>query len=203
MNKNINKEVKPFYKVMINRTMVVLGVFSYGFFVSQGTSHYKNQVSNINSGKSLQAVNIKTKYDNKAQQLAVLSVKDMKEAALYGPSMPIEFTGQMTAYNPVCVGCTGKVACPPRQDVRNGNIWYDDSVYGKVRILAADPNIPCGTIVEITNVTFSDEPIIGIVLDRGGAIKGNIMDFLVTENDDMDIVGRQKEVKYEVKRWGW
>ena len=127
----------------------------------------------------------------------------MEEAALYGPMMPISFTGQMTAYNPICVGCTGKVSCPPRQDVRNGNIWYDDATYGKIRILAADPHIPCGTIMQITNVSFSNEPIIGIVLDRGGAIKGNITDFLVTENDDMDIVGRQKNVNYEVLRWGW
>ena len=69
--------------------------------------------------------------------------------------------------------------------------------------MAADPKIPCGTIVKITNVTFQAEPIIGIVLDRGGAIKGNIMDFLVTENDNMDVVGRQKNVNYEVLRWGW
>ena len=89
------------------------------------------------------------------------------------------------------------------QDVRNGNIYFEDSTYGKIRILAADYAIPCGTIVKITNVTFSQEPIIGIVLDRGGAIKGNIMDFLVTETDDMDIVGRQRGVNYEILRWGW
>ena len=78
--------------------------------------------------------------------------------------------------------------------------WY--STYGKIRILAADPNIPCGTIVKATNLTFSEE-VIGIVLDRGGLIKGNIMDFLVGPEDDMDVVGRQRGVNYEVLRWGW
>ena len=76
-------------------------------------------------------------------------------------------------------------------------------IYGKIRILAADYAIPCGTIVKITNVSFTNEPIIGIVLDRGGAIQGNIMDFLVTETDNMDVVGRQKNVHYEILRWGW
>ena len=135
--------------------------------------------------------------------LKVKEVSNMQEAALYGPDTPISFTGQMTAYNPICVGCTGKVYCPPRQDVTNGNIYFDDGTYGKIRILAADYAIPCGTIVKITNVSFTNEPIIGIVLDRGGAIKGNIMDFLVTETDDMDIVGRQRNVHYEILRWGW
>ena len=84
-----------------------------------------------------------------------------------------------------------------------GNIYFEDSTYGKIRIVAADSNIPCGTVVQITNVSFSTEPIIAIVLDRGGAIKGNIMDFLVSETDNMDVIGRQKEVHYETLRWGW
>ena len=63
--------------------------------------------------------------------------------------------------------------------------------------------IPCGSIVRVSNVSFSAEPIIGIVLDRGGAIQGNIMDFLIAETDDPSIVGRQKNVQYEIIRWGW
>ena len=72
-----------------------------------------------------------------------------------------------------------------------------------MKILNMELYVPCGTIVQITNVTFSNEAIIGIVLDRGGAIKGNIMDFLVAESDNMNIVGRQHNVQYEVIRWGW
>ena len=102
-----------------------------------------------------------------------------------------------------CEGCGGRVGCYPNQDVRNGNIYYNDKSYGRIRILAADPSIPCGTIVKISNLTFSEEPIMGIVLDRGGLIKGNIMDFLVSPEEDMDIVGRQRGVNYEVLRWGW
>lgn len=199
----MNKKLNKFYKVMAHRFLVVVTIFSAAYVVVSSTEHQTNSVTNMNGVKSIEAIQIITKYDNRNQTLQVREVSNMKEAALYGPDTPISFTGQMTAYNPICVGCTGKVYCPPRQDVRNGNIYFDDSNYGKIRILAADYAIPCGTIVKITNVSFSDEPIIGIVLDRGGAIKGNIMDFLVTENDDMNIVGRQRNVHYEILRWGW
>lgn len=199
----MRKKKSSFTKVMASRFMLVGVLFGAGITLSNSTTHKTNSITNMNGVKSIEATHIITKYDNRNQTLQVREVSTMQEAALYGPDMPISFTGQMTAYNPICAGCTGKVYCPPRQDVRNGNIYFEDSTYGSVRILAADYAIPCGTIVKITNVSFSSEPIIGIVLDRGGAIKGNIMDFLVTENDDMNIVGRQKNVHYEILRWGW
>lgn len=199
MKKNVHK----FYRVMASRFFLVIVIFGFAYIMVSNVDHQTNSVNNINGVKSIEAFHIITKYDNRNQTLQVKQVSNMEEVALYGSDMPISFTGQMTAYNPVCAGCTGKVYCPPRQDVRNGNVYFEDSTYGKVRILAADYAIPCGTIVKITNVSFSNDPIIGIVLDRGGAIKGNIMDFLVSETDDTDIVGRQRNVNYEILRWGW
>ena len=199
----MNKDKKSFFRVMLNRTLFVSFAFTYGCFLCSGTTKVVNNVNNINSNKSIKSYNLVTKYVKTEEAVEPLMVENMDEAATYGPKQPISFVGEMTAYKATCKGCTGLVACPPAQDVRNNNIWYQDKTYGKVRIVAADRNIPCGTIVKITNVTFSDEAITGIVLDRGGAIKGNIMDFLVGENDDMDLVGRQKGVNYEVVRWGW
>lgn len=199
----MNNRKKKFYKSMFGRTVFVACVFGYGCFMMSNMNHTSNSVSNVNGVKSIEAIHMINKYDSREQVLKVMQVANMSEAAIYGPDMPISFTGQMTAYAPNCTGCTGEVACPPRQDVRNGNIWFNDNTYGKVRILAADRNIPCGTIVKITNVDFTNDEIIGIVLDRGGAIKGNIMDFLMSEDDDLDIVGRQRNVNYEVARWGW
>lgn len=195
--------MKKFYKVMISRTLLVVVLFGLLCVISSGNVKKSNMVSNMNGVRSIEAIHMVMKYDSREKELEVRAVSDMAEAKEYGPVMPISFEGQMTAYKATCVGCTGKVSCPPRQDVRNDNIYYEDSEYGSIRILAADLAIPCGTIVQITNVTFSTDPIIGIVLDRGGAIKGNIMDFLVGENDDMDIVGRQRGVQYQVMRWGW
>ena len=190
-------------KAMIYRTGFICLVFIYALVITNNYKSGSNVVSNTNGAKSIQAVNMVTKYDAMVKAQAPLYVENMAQAKEFGPTKPIVFTGEMTAYRPNCKGCGGRVSCPPRQDVRNGNIWYQDQEYGTIRILAADPAIPCGTIVKVTNVTFSSEPIIGIVLDRGGAIKGNIMDFLVSETDDMDVIGRQKGVNYEVLRWGW
>lgn len=199
----MKKKSNQFYKMMASRVLVVAAFFGMGYYTFSSVEHTTNSISNINGVKSIEAIHITTKYDNRDQELIVKEVSNMKEAALYGPTTPVSFTGQMTAYYPDCEGCTGYVYCPPRQDVRKGNIYFQDNSYGKVRILAADYAIPCGTIVKISNVTFSSEPIIGIVLDRGGAIKGNIMDFLVSETDDSNVVGRQRNVKYEILRWGW
>lgn len=199
----MKKRKSSFLRVIGSRFMLVGVMFGAGVVLFSGTTHKTNTVNNMNGVRSIEATHIITKYDNRNQTLQVREVSNISEAALYGPDMPISFTGQMTAYNPICVGCTGKVYCPPRQDVTNGNIYFEDVTYGSIRILAADYAIPCGTIVKITNVSFTDQPIIGIVLDRGGAIKGNIMDFLVTETDDMNIVGRQRNVNYEILRWGW
>ena len=195
--------MKKFYKAMISRSFFVVVLFACFCAISLGNTKKSNVVSNMNGVRSIEAIHMVMKYDNREKKLEVRPVSTMAEVSEYGATMPISFEGQMTAYKATCVGCTGKVSCPPRQDVRNDNIYYEDQEYGTIRILAADPAIPCGTIVQITNVSFSTVPIIGIVLDRGGAIKGNIMDFLVGENDDMDVVGRQKNVHYEVVRWGW
>ncbi len=197
--------MKKFYKAMFYRFMFVGTCALSLYIIACGNTTHTNTVSDVNGVKSVEAIHIVTEYKKATAEevIPVIPVNTMEEAAQYGPTNPVSFVGQMTAYKSNCAGCTGKVSCPPRQDVRNGNIYYNDAVYGTVRIMAADPHIPCGTIVKITNLTFTPEPVIGIVLDRGGLIKGNIMDFLIGENEDMNLVGRQRNVSYEVVRWGW
>lgn len=196
--------MKDFYKVILSRSLLVMVVFIFLLAISFGTVESgKNYVANVNGVKSVEANHMVLNYENNVKKIEYRQVANMEEAALYGADTPISFDGQMTAYKATCVGCTGGVACPPRQDVTGDNYYFQDDTYGKIRILAADPHIPCGTIVSFSNVSFSSEPIIGIVLDRGGAIKGNIMDFLVGPNDDMDVVGRQRGVHYEILRWGY
>ena len=124
------KKSRSLKRAMATRTIAVTFVFSTLMFVASSTKHYNNTISNINGVKSIEATHIISKYDNLNQTLQIKEVSSMAEAAVYGPDMPISFTGQMTAYNPVCKGCTGKVYCPPRQDVTNGNIYFDDTTYG-------------------------------------------------------------------------
>lgn len=196
--------MKKLSSVLFRRLGVVLLFVLLGFFViSTGSGKKVNYASNIGSATSLQAVHFVAKYDNLQEELEVKAVANMNEVATYGPDSPVSFVGQMTAYGADCKGCGGRVACPPRQDVRNNNIYYDDADYGTIRILAADRRIPCGSIIKIRNVTFSSEEMIGIVLDRGSAIVGNIIDLLVPAERDGYSVGRQRNVQYEIIRWGW
>ena len=111
------------------------------------------------------------------------------------------FIGELTGYGPDCKGCSG--ITKSKYDVRNGNIYYYDNLYGKVRIVAADKNIPFGTIVRISALNISKEPIVDIVLDTVSAINGTIFDLLYKNEAQTRAVGRQKNVKYEVLRKGW
>jgi 3D (Asp-Asp-Asp) domain-containing protein len=117
------------------------------------------------------------------------------------------FIGQLTGYGPDCKDCSGFVNGGKnggRMDVRNGNIYYYDDVFGKVRILAADQKYyKLGTIIRITAPNVLSSPILGIVLDSGGAIKGNIIDLLFENEQATKFVGRQRDVKYEILRYGF
>lgn len=91
------------------------------------------------------------------------------------------YTGTLTGYGPDCYGCgnrvTNKVSTASGYHIANivdGNIepaftiTYTDSEYGEVRILAGDSSLPYKTIVRV--IVPNEEPIIGIVLDRGSTV---------------------------------
>ncbi len=133
----------------------------------------------------------------------VLIKEPIDEIVENGKGNPGYFIGTMTGYGPNCKGCSGRVACKPYQNVKNGNIYYNDKEYGKIRIVAADRDIPCGTVVEISNFWLSSDPIKAVVLDRGSAIQGKIMDLLFNTESETIKVGRQRNIRYDILRWGW
>ena len=110
--------------------------------------------------------------------------------------------GSLSGYGPDCVGCSGFLASGI--DVRNGNIYYSDSTYGNVRILAGDRSYPYGTIVRVKGSRLSE--FIGIVLDRGGAVgfgKSHLFDLLYKTSAE----ALKNEVSYnttfEILRYGY
>ena len=170
------------------------------------TSNIKSSivVNNINTVKSIESSRIESigiSFNNveKEEFFKVFSVQEIS----LNQSKKIEFTGTITGYGPDCVGCSGIVGCPPYQNVKDGNIYYEDSVYGKVRILAADKSIPCGSIIKISNYKFIEEDFYGIVLDRGSAIVGLTMDLLHASEKETIIVGRQYNINFKIERWGF
>ena len=70
---------------------------------------------------------------------------------------------KITHYGFDCTGCSGKTATG--YDVSN-TIYYNDTQYGQVRIVAMSKKIPLYSIIKIENYKYGGD-IIAIVLDRG------------------------------------
>lgn len=126
------------------------------------------------------------------------------------PSQPSNsYVGSLSGYKPDCPDCRGTLSCrlPDRSyyNVKALNtMYYHDSQYGNVRIVAADTDFPCGTIVRISPSIFSSSPMIAIVLDRGGDIGFNgkfLFDLLFTV--DTRVSGVSRNVTFTVLRTGW
>lgn len=188
--------------ILISRVVIILFVFMLLLIIANGNKRYSNRVSNINSTKSLEAYHLIGKYKVMEKKQTIYA-NNMSEVKLYGPIGPVVFSGEMTGYGANCPGCNGTVSCPPRPNITE-SVMFNDSFYGNVHILATDSIIPCGSIIKITNVSFSNEAIYGIVLDRGGLVKGNVVDFLVEyESYAASNIGRQVNVSFKILRWGW
>ena len=116
------------------------------------------------------------------------------------------YVGKMTAYGPDCYGCTsGKTASG--QYVMDGNIYYNDPTFGNIRIVAADKTIPFGSIIRISGLSILSEPILAIVLDRGGMIgfaegKHSYFDLLYKSEKDAASFGRPTAT-FELLRRGY
>ena len=125
---------------------------------------------------------------------------ELFKEGLYNPLFT--FSGDLTGYVGDCPLCTGYLAWPPRTNVLKEGIYYNDSTYGNIRIVASSKNYPCGTILEFKVDKISEEPIIAIVLDRG--VGGNDID-LLTDSQDYAIknIGRVKNQEFKVLREGW
>ena len=185
--------------------MFIIFIFSLGFIVLSGNSKKLITTSNINSVKSLQAVHIVNKYNSIKEAEKMVETpffESFYDAISVASSTPVAFNGKLTAYGPDCPGCSGNSACPPRQNFKNGNIYFDDQIYGKVRVVAADRSIPCGSIVKISGINIYSEPILAIVMDRGGAVNGNHMDLLFTSQTNLEGFVTSN-VKFELIRYGW
>ena len=190
----VNRRVKRYF-------LGIVYVSVLAFIVVGSNQSYSISTTNTNGVKSVQSSQI---LHQNEKVISLKRVNNTKEIREYGPIMPIEFKGTLTGYGPDCEGCGGKVGCYPNQNVKNGNIYYNDNSYGKLRILAADKSIPCGSIVKIDNYKFNNyNSLYGIVLDRGSAIVGLTMDLLYPSENDTIVIGRNYDINFTIERWGW
>lgn len=95
------------------------------------------------------------------------------------------FFGQATAYHAGCRGCTGVTAPPPKG---TGTI----PVVGKT--LACPPRLPARAWVYVTSVGFRR------CEDRGGAIRGNVVDVFVPDSAAAVRFGRRNVLVIRLAR---
>lgn len=90
-------------------------------------------------------------------------------------------TFHATYYGADCVGCSGITA--------GGVNVTGTQFYNGMRVVAADPSVlPLGTVIRVKGSSIGD--FIGIVMDTGGAIKGNRLDILVGSEAESSAYGR-------------
>lgn len=109
--------------------------------------------------------------------------------------------GNLTGYGPDCVGCSGTTSTG--FDLTK-SIYYEDSEYGTVRILAADPSFPFYSIFRVSNVPTMDD-FVGIVLDRGGNVgfgRGTLFDLAFESEYSPNLVPLTHNVTFELLRSG-
>lgn len=110
----------------------------------------------------------------------------------------------ISGYGHDCYGCTSGYTASGYY-IGDGTMYYEDSTYGKIRVVAADKKYQFGTIVRISNF-MNESSFYAIVLDRGGAIgldKRIQFDLLYPKNDDAIPVGIQTNVTFEILRLGF
>ena len=84
------------------------------------------------------------------------------------------------------------------------SIYYPDSTYGNIRILAGDRSIPFGTVIRVSNSNAGS--FIGIVLDTGRNIGFDRLydfDLLFETSKEAINYGVSKDVTFEILRVGY
>lgn len=135
------------------------------------------------------------------------------KVVLVGTGAIGEYTGSLTGYGPDCPGCSkvGNVSCRTREKVNHSlihdGIYYTDTEYGEVRILAAATvKFPCGTIIKVDNGIL--KPFYGVVLDTGFTMRkawesGKVWIDLAFPSQASVKQATNHSAKFSVQRWGW
>lgn len=172
-------------------------IISFLFIIATSNSSSSFVTNNENNVKAVESSRIVLNEKKEVTKIKINTLEELKNNL----NKKVEFAGTLTAYGPDCKGCSGKLGCYPYQNVLNNNIYYEDSIYGKIRILASDEVIPCGSIIKVSN--YFDTEFFGIVLDRGSLVKGLTMDLLENSEKETLKIGRQYNINFTVERWGY
>lgn len=133
--------------------------------------------------KQIEEVNDESDQTQAIEETPVIKEEKQEQQVQSSTEKYETYTGNLSYYRATCTGCSGYTATG--YDVRDGKLYYNDSTYGNVRIVAAGTEIPKYSIVRIKNSSLGAD-VLAIVLDRGGNIgqgKKFIVDILTNSTE--------------------
>lgn len=191
-----------------NSFKILMSIFSIlGFmFISVGVGiMYSLETDEVNINIINDGKNLLTYSDLKSgqselleKQLKPVFYNSMADAVFYSKSYPTSFKAKLVHYGPDCASCGGRLGCNG-QNAKNGNIYYNDKEFGKIRIVAASTLLPCGSILKI-NLDAYDNMYV-IVLDRG--VDSSMIDLLKESQRSKSPVRTVNNVVFDIVRYGY
>ena len=205
--------------------IVCVYIFTLSIFaittIEINTTTSKSLITNANQTKELESSVItkiiepteekeEVKEEIEVETIVEEEKQEVKSTYVYVPTIDTSanqvlqtVSGSLSHYGHDCDGCTSGLTASG-YDISDGRIYYTDPTFGSVRVVAAGSEYPLGTILRLTNV--ESNPIIAIVLDRGGAIgtgKSFTLDLLTESTARAYELGVRYSVIIEVLRFGY
>lgn len=116
------------------------------------------------------------------------------------------YSGRITSYGADCIGCGTRTAAGlyvTTTGVKNEPTATLTFNGGEYYVLAADRQFPFGTILKVYNHSYDiPDPFYGIVLDRGGAVKGTKLDLYSGSQRTPLFGGHGGMMEFEVIAYG-
>ncbi|MDD6878882.1 MAG: hypothetical protein PUD59_01445 [bacterium] len=165
--------------------------------------NYNNQVVTEKKQEVVEKKEIESKNNEKKETIVTDENEEKNNTSNNNYNVIETLIGKISGYGPDCYGCTSNKTSSGRY-IGDGQIYYEDKTFGKVRIVSADKKYPYGTIVRIIN--YYDEEVYAIVLDRGGDIGTNkkfMFDLLFESEKEAIKKGSKSNVKFEILRLGY
>lgn len=200
----MNKKKKKYFK-LISVSCYIFGIFAITLgiitILIKASSLNELIVSDIDLSKYVDEEKILKNHEKfNSDELEPVMYEDFKLAVENSKYFPTSFVGKLTHYGPDCPLCGGRVGCNG-QDVRNGNIYYEDKEYGTLRIVATSTTIPCGSIIRINVNEYDPNGMYAIVLDRG--VGDAHVDLLKTSQVAASPVRTINKVVFDIVRYGY
>ena len=194
---------KKFIKRMAALVYIISVIFicigAVGLITTDKGTIKKIKTSNNNLTKTISTKDLMNSFRKISKdELTPVLYSSFEDAVFNSKYYPTSFVGKLVHYGPDCPECGGTLGCNG-QDARNGNIYYNDSEYGKIRIVAMSSLPPCGSIIRI-NVDEYDN-MYAIVLDRG--VSGNMVDLLKESATAKSPVRTMNDVVFDIVRYGY